>query len=171
MSYAKTSSKKSSQREPKKSRKGATSLYRIAQGLKTTADPTRIRILLSLSKGEKSVQAVVTELKTEQPAISHHLALLRMSKLVVPRREGSRNLYKLTPLGSDHVLTLRTLMSTPRRSRQGAKRRPKEAITMTTFDLAAVRSFGADLDAQMDRCEKGQRDGLRHAGRRPQPLR
>jgi len=36
--------------------------------------------------------------------------------------------------------------------------RAEKEVAMTTFDLAEVRGFAADLDAQMDRCDSG--DGM-----------
>ena len=55
---------------------------------KCFADENRLRILLSLSAGPKSVSAIVEELGVSQPLVSHHLKELRRCLLVTVAREG-----------------------------------------------------------------------------------
>jgi ArsR family transcriptional regulator len=58
------------------------------------ADKTRLKILLALAHdGEKHVTALCDLLGLSQPAVSHHLSLLRSKKLVVCRRDGKNNFY------------------------------------------------------------------------------
>jgi len=59
--------------------------------LRLIADPTRLRILSMLSENEMNVGAICGVLGQNQPAISHHLALLRVGGLVEARREGKNN--------------------------------------------------------------------------------
>jgi ArsR family transcriptional regulator len=60
------------------------------------ADELRLKILLALSEeGEMHVSALRDLLGKTQPAISHHLKLLRMMQIVGFRREGKHNYYRL----------------------------------------------------------------------------
>jgi len=52
-----------------------------------------------LADGERHVGALCDILTQSQPAVSHHLALLRHGGIIMPRREGKNNFYDLTPLG------------------------------------------------------------------------
>jgi DNA-binding transcriptional ArsR family regulator len=63
------------------------------------ADPTRIAILALLKGGEKFVGELCGALGQHQPSTSHHLALLRLGRIVESRREGKHNFYSLTPKG------------------------------------------------------------------------
>jgi DNA-binding transcriptional ArsR family regulator len=69
--------------------------------LKQASDPTRLLVLQFLSQGEWHVGALCEELKMSQPAVSHHLALLRHGGLIAPRRQGKNNYYALTEAGSE----------------------------------------------------------------------
>jgi DNA-binding transcriptional ArsR family regulator len=77
--------------------------YKIRQAadlLKQVSDPTRLQILLLLNNKERNVSELCTELGTQsQPAVSHHLALLRHGRLIEPRRAGKHNYYGLTEGG------------------------------------------------------------------------
>lgn len=67
----------------------------LAEALKLFSDPTRLQLLGMLArKGEMHVNAMCSELGQSQPAVSHHLALLRMAKLVTLRRQGKFNFYR-----------------------------------------------------------------------------
>ena len=68
-----------------------TGLTRIFQML---ADESRLKILLALAEdGEMHVSALCELLGQTQPAVSHHLTLLRMTGLVGYRRDGKHNFY------------------------------------------------------------------------------
>lgn len=67
--------------------------------LKQVSDPTRLRIILMLAEGERHVGAISEIVDQSQPAVSHHLALLRHGGLIAPRREGKNNFYALTERG------------------------------------------------------------------------
>jgi ArsR family transcriptional regulator len=63
---------------------------------KLLSDETRLRILLYLGRErELHVTALCTRLDQSQPAVSHHLALLREADLIEARREGKHNFYSL----------------------------------------------------------------------------
>lgn len=61
------------------------------------ADRTRLRLVLLLAKGERSVTSLGDELKLAQPLVSHHLGLLRMNGLIVGKRKGKQVIYSLAP--------------------------------------------------------------------------
>ncbi len=63
---------------------------------KLLSDDTRLRILYYLTQREElHVRALCELLKESQPAVSHHLALLRVAGLIDRRREGKHNFYGL----------------------------------------------------------------------------
>src|SRR6476620_1396593 len=69
--------------------------------LKHVSDPTRLQVILILAEGERHVGALCSQLSQSQPAVSHHLALLRHGGIIAPRRQGKNNFYSLTDTGSD----------------------------------------------------------------------
>ena len=69
--------------------------------LKHVSDPTRLQVILILSEGERHVGALCAQLSQSQPAVSHHLALLRHGGIIAPRRQGKNNFYSLTETGAD----------------------------------------------------------------------
>ena len=62
---------------------------------KLLSDRTRLAILQLLSAGERNVTRLCEELDLPQPTVSHHLGLLRMSRLIDNRRSGKQIFYKL----------------------------------------------------------------------------
>jgi ArsR family transcriptional regulator len=68
----------------------------LAQVFKLLSDETRLRILLYLAQNsELHVTDLCHRLGQSQPAVSHHLALLRVSGLIESRREGKHNFYSV----------------------------------------------------------------------------
>jgi len=68
----------------------------LAQVFKLLSDETRLRILFYLAQNsELHVTDLCNRLGQSQPAVSHHLALLRVSGLIEPRREGKHNFYSV----------------------------------------------------------------------------
>jgi ArsR family transcriptional regulator len=64
------------------------------------SDRTRLRILHLLLPGELCVCHIVDVLDLSQPKISRHLAYLRRTGLVLARKEGLWNYYRLSPAQS-----------------------------------------------------------------------
>ena len=63
---------------------------------KLLSDETRLRILYYLTeRNELHVRALCELLGEIHPAVSHHLALLRVAGLIERRREGKHNFYGL----------------------------------------------------------------------------
>jgi DNA-binding transcriptional ArsR family regulator len=61
----------------------------------TLADPTRLRIVERLRRGESSVGSLVSALSVCQPGVSRHLRILHEAGLVRVRAEGQRRFYSL----------------------------------------------------------------------------
>src|SRR5436305_902585 len=84
---------------------------RRASGLlKQVSDATRLQIILSLSEGERHVGALCEQLNMSQPAVSHHLALLRHGGIISPRRQGKNNFYSLTDTGEELAKVVKTVV-------------------------------------------------------------
>ena len=62
---------------------------------KSLSDGNRLRILVLISNGKKSVSAIVEELELSQPLVSHHLKELKRSLMVTVEREGPFAYYEL----------------------------------------------------------------------------
>lgn len=70
----------------------------LVQLFKLLSDETRLRILFFLMQtDELHVRALCELLGQSQPAVSHHLALLRVSGLIESRRDGKHNFYRILP--------------------------------------------------------------------------
>lgn len=76
---------------------GLTEIFRVL------GDPTRLRILDALSRGELCVGDLAAQLGATESAVSHQLRLLRSSRIVRARRDGRMIFYTLD---DTHVLTL-----------------------------------------------------------------
>lgn len=59
------------------------------------ANPSRLRMILMLSSGERCVCEIVSGLKMAQPTVSHHLDILRSAGLVDVRQKGKWSYYWL----------------------------------------------------------------------------
>ncbi len=62
---------------------------------KAIGDPVRIDILKFLSGGAKAVGEIVDAFELSQPAISHHLGILKTAKLVKMEKKGRSILYSV----------------------------------------------------------------------------
>jgi len=68
----------------------------LVQAFKLLSDETRLRVLMYLAReGELHVTALCDKLNQSQPAVSHHLALLRVAGLIEARRDGKHNYYSV----------------------------------------------------------------------------
>lgn len=63
--------------------------------IKALADKTRLEILLLLSRQEMAVCELIAALKLSQPAVSHHLKILKYAQLVKDSREGKWIFYSI----------------------------------------------------------------------------
>jgi ArsR family transcriptional regulator len=79
----------------------------LAQLFKILADETRLRILEMLGRRkELCVRDLWERLGQSQPAVSHHLGLLRMAGLVDTRHEGKHIYYRIDEQRFDELMTL-----------------------------------------------------------------
>jgi ArsR family transcriptional regulator, arsenate/arsenite/antimonite-responsive transcriptional repressor len=74
------------------------SAERLVRWFKLFSDETRVRIVHYLTQcKELNVRTLCELLDQSQPAVSHHLALLKEEHLVEIRRDGKHNFYRLIP--------------------------------------------------------------------------
>lgn len=102
---------------PKKSSKAAAvvrptaEVRQAAELLKQVSDPTRLQVLMLLTEKERNVSELCADLGTQsQPAVSHHLALLRHGRLIEPRRSGKHNFYYLTEAGRELAAVVNSIV-------------------------------------------------------------
>lgn len=70
-------------------------LLKIAELFKALDDPTRLKIVNAIMLSEMCVCDIAALLNMNQPAISHHLKVLRQAQLIKYRREGKIVYYAL----------------------------------------------------------------------------
>ena len=68
-------------------------VHRFAHVVK---EPMRVRIILALAGGPKTVNELVGAMTLKQPTISNHLRVLTDNNMVKRRRDGRRAYYSLT---------------------------------------------------------------------------
>jgi ArsR family transcriptional regulator len=77
---------------------GESTVQHLVQLFKLLSDETRLQILNYLmQKDELNVRTLCKLLKQSQPAVSHHLALLKDAGVIECRRDGKHNYYHLVP--------------------------------------------------------------------------
>jgi ArsR family transcriptional regulator len=77
----------------------------LVQVCKLLSDETRLRILVYLAReDELHVTALCDRLGQSQPAVSHHLALLRVAGLIKARRDGKHNYYSVRQSRFRHLM-------------------------------------------------------------------
>ncbi len=76
----------------------------LSETFRTLGDTSRLKIVWALSEGEQSVGAICDRLNITQPAVSHHLRMLRDQRLVHVRREGTTLFYSLDDEHIDRLL-------------------------------------------------------------------
>ena len=74
-------------------------IQRAASLLKHVSHPARLQVLSLLSERERHVGGLCEALTQSQPAVSHHLTLLRLGGLIDRRRQGKNSIYSLTAAG------------------------------------------------------------------------
>jgi DNA-binding transcriptional ArsR family regulator len=86
-------------------------IRQAADLLKQVSDPTRLQVLMLLTEKERNVTEICADLGSQsQPAVSHHLALLRHGRLIEPRRSGKHNYYFLTQAGRELAQVVNALV-------------------------------------------------------------
>jgi DNA-binding transcriptional ArsR family regulator len=70
------------------------------------ADATRVRLILALrDHGELPVNRLADMVAKPAPAVSQHLAKLRLARLVATRQDGTRVFYRLTNEHAGQLVT------------------------------------------------------------------
>ena len=82
-------------------------LDKMENMLNIASDSTRLKIMYSLSLGEKSVGEIVREVGASQSLVSHQLQVLRKANLVSTRKEKTSGYYSLS---DEHVVKLLNLV-------------------------------------------------------------
>ena len=78
---------------------------KMARWLKLLGDETRLRILYYLqTEHELNVRSLCDRIGQSQPAVSHHLALLRDHGVIECRRSGKNNSYSLVAHESEDLV-------------------------------------------------------------------
>jgi ArsR family transcriptional regulator len=86
---------------------GESTAHNLVQLFKLLADETRLKILHYLmQKDELNVRTLCKLLKQSQPAVSHHLALLKEAGVIECRRDGKHNFYHLVPKRCQELLDM-----------------------------------------------------------------
>lgn len=88
----------------------------LASLFSQASDPTRLRLLILLLEKESCVCELSDAACVSMSAASHSLRLLRVSGLVVPRREGRHIFYRLA---DEHVRVLLSIGLEHVRERSG----------------------------------------------------
>ena len=84
---------------------GDTAIRDAANLFRLLSDQTRLRILTMLSeRDEMCVRELWERLGQSQPAVSHHLGLLRAGGVVETRHEGKHIYYRIHPPRFEEVL-------------------------------------------------------------------
>ena len=110
-SAKKSSATKTSAAKAAASPRPSAEIRRVADLLKQVSDPTRLQVLMLLNEKERNVSELCSDLGTQsQPAVSHHLALLRHGRLIEPRRSGKHNFYGLTDAGRELARVVNTVV-------------------------------------------------------------
>jgi len=87
---------------PRKSAKSANdkAVKKLADLFRSLADENRLQIIrLLMAKGKMHVTRICEEIGESQPAVSHHLTLLRHANLVAYERDGKFNHYYIASDG------------------------------------------------------------------------
>ncbi|MEU4076412.1 ArsR/SmtB family transcription factor [Streptomyces venezuelae] len=74
---------------------GALELSAAAEVFGLLSDPTRLHLVWLLTRGEADVSALTEACGAARPAVSQHLAKLRLAGLVQSRKDGRRVVYAM----------------------------------------------------------------------------
>src|SRR3954466_8469898 len=109
---AATPKTKSSKSAVAQQQRPSAQIRQAADLLKQVSDPTRLQVLMLLTEKERNVSELCADLGTQsQPAVSHHLALLRHGRLIEPRRSGKHNFYGLTEAGRELAQVVNSIVN------------------------------------------------------------
>jgi glycine cleavage system H protein len=122
---------------------------RMRRVARVLGDPARLRLVMLLrDRGHATVSELLRYFEISQPAVSHHLAVLRKAGVVVARREGSWVEYSLAP----GILPDFARWLTSPAPAAAVPRDPEDVLYHPPLGWARVRhdtaAFGATADAR-----------------------
>ena len=82
-------------------------IFDICNILKVLSEPSRLKIVLALSKGEMCVYHIVEAVNSNQSAVSHQLRILKDNNIVKSKRDGQSIVYSLT---DEHIMQIISLV-------------------------------------------------------------
>ncbi len=77
----------------------------LAETFRLLGDPSRLKIVLSCLEGPASVGEIVEKVVLSQSLVSHHLRLLRATRLLKAGKEGRQVFYSLPDCHVRDMLT------------------------------------------------------------------
>jgi DNA-binding transcriptional ArsR family regulator len=84
----------------------------LAGRMKMVNDPTRVEILMILEGGERNASELQDEMGIEsQPALTHHLRILRAGGMITDRRQNKFCIYRLTESGLSTIIGIQACMN------------------------------------------------------------
>ncbi|MDH4208075.1 MAG: metalloregulator ArsR/SmtB family transcription factor [Anaerolineae bacterium] len=69
----------------------------VAELFSIFSDTSRVRLIAVLAQGEQNVGTLAQAINLSESAVSHHLRVLRQTRMVQGRRDGRQVFYKLDP--------------------------------------------------------------------------
>ncbi|WP_342561321.1 metalloregulator ArsR/SmtB family transcription factor [Paenibacillus sp. FSL R7-0345] len=113
-------------------------LDKIVNYHKALSDPTRLRILLLLSKGEEiHGQALAERLNLSQPTVTHHAAKLREASMITERRDKNTVYFRINPefikAGSEASLSFIFSKGTQEMEQESPENSLKESVLRNFF--------------------------------------
>jgi ArsR family transcriptional regulator len=77
----------------------------LADMFKMLGDPSRLRIIVATLGGPRAVGDIAASLGLSVSLVSHHLRLLRATRLVSPERRGKQIFYRVHDAHVAHVIS------------------------------------------------------------------
>lgn len=78
----------------------------LASILNLLGDPVRLSIIMYLIDKPSSVGTIATDLNVSQPLVSHHLRVLKASKVVKATKQGKNVIYELINMSIKEIILL-----------------------------------------------------------------
>jgi DNA-binding transcriptional ArsR family regulator len=129
---------------------------RAAILLKPISDPTRLQVILFLAEREQDVGILCVHLGQSQPAISHHLALLRHGGIIASRREGAKKYDALTETGCALAGVVQSLLREEATERPAIRRHPTRASSAPMGSPGPVREKTTNSSGASDPRSEGR---------------
>ena len=67
----------------------------MTQLFKALGDPSRVRIIFQIFLSDACVKDIAEKLQMSEPAVSHHLRVLRSAGIITLRKAGKESYYSL----------------------------------------------------------------------------